>query len=102
MPKVPVSKALLKRLANRLPKDKIQLNKSHRLVQLLRKRDGQKYKTIVVVRVEKKAMFQGQMRSITGSVEELGRGWKRAKGIIYFSGPNQVRDSLLLEKKWTD
>ena len=93
MPKV--KRALLKRLAKRLPRNKIQLNKGHRLVQLLREKDGQKYKTVVIVRAVKEAIFKGDIKKISGSVEELGRGWKRVQGIIYFSGPNQVRDSLL-------
>ena len=97
-----VPEALLVRLAKRLSSDKIQLNKWHRLVQLLAKRDGKKYKTLVVVRVKEKAIFQGDMKFITGSVEKLGRGWTRCEGIIYFSGPDQVRDSLLKEKIWTD
>jgi hypothetical protein len=53
------------------------------------------------VRVQKTALYQGQIRLIRGSIQNLGKGWKRVSGIIYFYGADQLRDSLLTQKKWT-
>lgn len=98
---VKVRNHLLNRYATRVRPDKVRLTNGHRLVQLLEKRDGAKYETIVFVRVQKTALYQGQIRLIRGSIQNLGKGWKRVSGIIYFYGADQLRDSLLTQKKWT-
>jgi hypothetical protein len=69
---------------------------------MLAERDVEEYESIVVFRTEKKAYFQGEIKVIKGSIVDLERGWKEVTGLIYFIGPNQVRDSVLDIKKWTD
>jgi len=96
-----VSSKRLLRLAGRFPDDKVQLSEGHILVKLLSKRDGQKYESIVLFRTEKRACFQGDIKVIKGSIVDLGHGWKDVTGVIYFIGPNQVRDSVFDIKKWT-